>query len=544
MIAMREVRAIYHQGVWAVAGAFRQLYEVIEVEEERVRRRVAAATAAHLGKIERLTARIRRLEEELAVKAWQLHQLDLAVKELNQQLKEARRQTRQAQERHLAHLLKDSHNSSLPPSQDRRQRTRSLRERSGRKPGGQVGHPGATLGLVDEPDRLIIHAPQSCHLCGSSLVESQVARTERRQVHDLPPQKIEVTEHQAQTKVCRRCGAENRAEFPAGLKAPVQYGAGVKSVAAYLLGYQLLPYERCAEAMADLFGCRLSSGTLARVLKGCAGELAGAELLIKEGLRQAAVLGVDETNLRVAKRQDWVHVSSTDKLTLLVHDRRRGAPAISGIDILPRYMGTVVHDGFSSYDQYQRCRHAQCNAHILRELNYVIETGKPQWATEMKALLLEIKTAVGKARERGKEALGARRGREFLRQYDEVIVKAQELYGTLRRKRGRSKKPKVVESVIRAAGRKLACRMSERRDEILLFMQDFSVSFDNNQSERDLRMLKVKQKVSGCFRTPAGAAEFCRLRSYVSTMKKQGRGVMEAISSLFAGKVLMPALRC
>lgn len=544
MIAMREVRAIYHQGVWAVAAAFRQLYEVIEVEEERVQRRVAAATAAHLQKIEQLTARVRHLEEELAGKARQVHQLDHAVREPNKQLKEARRQTRQAQERHLAHLLKDSHNSSLPPSQDRRKRTRSLRERSGRKPGGQVGHAGTTLGFARQPDRLVIHAPQSCHLCGSSLVESQVARTERRQVHDLPPQQMEVTEHQAQTKVCRRCGAENRAEFPAGLKAPVQYGTGVKSVAAYLLGYQLLPYERCAEALADLFGCRLSSGTLASVLKGCAGEVVGAETLIKEGLRKSAVLGVDETNLRVAKRQDWVHVSATDKLTLLVHDQRRGTSAIAKIDILPRYEGVCVHDGFSAYDRYGQCRHAQCNAHILRELNYVIETGQPQWAAEMKALLLEIKAAVGQARERGRQALGARRRREYLRQYDKVIVKAQGLYGTLRRKRGRGKKPKAVESVIRAAGRKLACRMSERRDEILLFMQDFSVSFDNNQAERDLRMLKVKQKVSGCFRTEAGAAEFCRLRSYVSTMKKQGRGVMEAIRSLCAGKVLMPALRC
>src|SRR5215204_3790001 len=273
MIAMREVRAIYHQGVWAVAAAFRQLYELIEVEEERVHRRVAAANAAHLRKIEQLTTRIRRLEEELAGKSRQVHQLNLTVKELNKQLKEARRQTRQARERHIAHLMKDSHNSSLPPSQDRRKRTRSLRERSGRKAGGQVGHPSSTLGFVEKPDRLVIRVPQTCHLCGSSLVESRAARTERRQVHDLPPQKVEVTEHQAQTKVCRRCGAENRAEFPAGLKAPVQYGAGVKSVAAYLLGYQLLPYERCAEALNDLFGCRLSSGTLASVLKGCAGEL-------------------------------------------------------------------------------------------------------------------------------------------------------------------------------------------------------------------------------------------------------------------------------
>jgi transposase len=455
-------------------------------------------------------------------------------------LKGARAQTRQAQERHLAHLMKDSRNSSLPPSQDRRKRTRGLRERSGRKAGGQVGHPGTTLGFARQPDRLVIHAPQSCHLCGSSLAESQVARTERRQVHDLPPQKIEVTEHQAQTKVCRRCGAENKAQFPVGVTAPVQYGVGVRSVASYLMGYQLLPYDRCAEAMADLFGCPTSPGTLATWLKGCANELIGPELLIKEGLREAAVLGVDETGLRVRGRQDWVHVSSTEKLTLLVHDRRRGAPAITGIDILPRYEGACVHDGFSSYEQYERCRHAQCNAHLLRELNYVIETSKPQWATEMKALLLEIKAAVDKAREGGRENLPPRLKGEFLRRYDEGIRQAKKLYGTLRKK-GRAK---TVESPIRAAGRKLACRLEAKREEVLLFMDDFTVPFANNQAERDLRMLKVKQKVSGCFRTEEGAAEFCRLRSYVSTMKKQGRGVMETIRSVFAGKILMPALRC
>ncbi|MCA1849741.1 MAG: IS66 family transposase zinc-finger binding domain-containing protein, partial [Acidobacteria bacterium] len=243
MLAMREVRAIYHQGVYAVAAAFRQLYEMIEVEDGRVQKRVAAATAAHLHKIERLRGRIARLEGELAAKARQVRRLELKVRELNGELKEARKQTRLAREAHLAHLMKDSRNSSLPPSTDRRKRTRSLRERSGRKPGGQVGHPGSTLEFVEQPDRLVIYAPQSCYLCGSSLAESEVARTERRQVHDLPPQKIEVTEHRAQTKVCGRCGAENQGEFPSGVNAPVQYGAGVRSVAAYLMGYQLLPYD-------------------------------------------------------------------------------------------------------------------------------------------------------------------------------------------------------------------------------------------------------------------------------------------------------------
>jgi len=544
MLARKEIRAIYDQGVNAVAATIRQLYEMIEVEDEHVYKLVASANAAHLRKIGQLTSRIARLEEDLAHKVRQVHQLNHTIKELTKQLKEARQQTRQAREAHLARLLKDSQNSSLPPSKDSRKRTRSLREKSDKKPGGQVGHTGATLCFVEKPDRLRIHSPQACSLCGSVLGESEVTRTERRQVHDLPLPKVEVTEHQVQTKICHRCGAQNKAEFPAGMSAPVQYGEGVRAVAAYLMSYQLLPYERCAEAMNDLFNCHISPGTLVTLLKECASGLVDAEVLIKEGLRKSAVLGVDETNLRVSRRQDWAHVSATDKLTLLVHDTRRGAPAIHGIDILPQYKGVAVHDGFSSYDQFGQCRHAQCNAHILRELNYVIETSNPPWAQEMKALLLGIKAAVEKARESGRKKLAPRQKAEFLRLYDEGIEQAKKLYGTLQRNKGRAKKSRAIESVIRAAARKLACRLDAKREEILLFMTDFTVPFDNNQAERDLRMLKVKQKISGCFRTDKGAAEFCRLRSYVSTMKKQGRGVMEIIRSVFAGRAILPALRC
>jgi transposase len=268
---MREVRDIYHQGVWAVAAAFRQLYEMIEVEDGRVQKLVAAAKASHLRKIEQLGGRIARLEEELANKARQVRRLELEVKELNRELREARKQKRLAREARLAHLMEDSRNSSVPHSADRRKRTRSLREKSGRRPGGQVGHPGATLEFIEQPNRLVIHAPESCRLCGSSLAGIEAARTERRQVHDLPMPKMEVTEHQVPTIICGRCGTHNKGEFPPHIKAPAQYGEGVKSVAAYLMGYQLLPYYRCAEAMNDLFGCPVSPGTLAALLKGCAG---------------------------------------------------------------------------------------------------------------------------------------------------------------------------------------------------------------------------------------------------------------------------------
>jgi transposase len=246
---------MYEEGVEAVTKTFRQLYEMIEVEDERVQRLVASATAAHLQRIEQLSGRINRLEEELSSKTRQVHQLNLVVKELNKQFKEARAQTRLAREAHLATAMKNSQTSSLPPSRDLHKRTRSLREQSGRKPGGQVGHQGTTRGFSPKPERRVIYAPETCSLCGSSLVECEAEGIERRQVHDLPLLKIEVIEHQAQTKVCHRCETKNKAKFPKGVSAPVQYGEGIKSVAAYLLGYQLLPYGRCAEAMNDLFNC-------------------------------------------------------------------------------------------------------------------------------------------------------------------------------------------------------------------------------------------------------------------------------------------------
>jgi transposase len=544
VLRKHEIRVIYNQGVEAVAATIRQLYEMIEAEDERVYKLVAAARAAHLQKIEQLNARVNRLEAELSNRVRQIHQFNLTIKGLNKQLKEAQQQTRLAREAHLAHLLKNSQNSSRPPSTDAHKRTRSLGEKSGRKPGGQVDHPGTTLGFVSKPDRFIIHAPETCQLCGTSLCGSEVTGSERRQVYDLPPQKVEVTEHQAQTRVCGRCGMNNKAKFPAGVNAPVRYGEGIKSVATYLIGYQLLPFERCAETMNDLFNCRVSAGTLTTIFKEGARETVDPLLLIKEGGSKSEVIGVDETNLRVKQKQQWAHVSSTERLALLCHDKRRGTAAIENIGILAGYKGVCVHDGFSAYDQYGQCRHSLCNAHILRELNYVIETSKASWAQEMKRLLLEIKAEVGKSKEAGKKRLTVRQSKELLVRYDRIVSEAGKLYEPLRRKKRGTKTRRTKESPIVAAARKLVNRLVAKRDQILLFMRDFRVPFDNNQAERDLRMLKVKQKVSGCFRTEKGAVEFCQMRSYISTMKKQGHGIMEAIKSVFAGEAIMPMLRC
>jgi transposase/uncharacterized coiled-coil protein SlyX len=334
MLRQHEIRTLFNKGVGAVTETIRQLYEMIETDDERVQKLVRVAISAHLQKNEQLTGRIAKLEEELSKRMRQVHQLNRTIKEINKQLNEARRETRLAREAHLASVMKNSQNSSLPPSADRHKKTSSLREKSGKHVGGQVGHHGTTLGFVDKPDRFITHFPETCAFCGSSLSDSKLAGSERRQVHDLPPQKMKVTEHQAQTKVCGRCGTMSKGKFPAKVNAPVQYGEGVRAVAAYLMGYQLIPYDRCAEAMNDLFDCQISAGTLTTILKECASELVEPLMLIKEGLKESEVLGVDETNLRINQKQSWVHVSSTDKLTPLIYDRRRGSSAIEKIDIL------------------------------------------------------------------------------------------------------------------------------------------------------------------------------------------------------------------
>jgi len=466
MLSQHEIRVIYKQGVASVASTISKLYEMIETDDERVHKLVASATAAHLKMIEQLTVRIAKLEVELANRVRQIHQLNGTVKELKQQLKEAQAQARHAKEAHLATVIKNSQNSSKPPSTDTHKKTRSLREQSGKKVGGQLGHPGTTLEFVDKPDHLVIHSLENCHLCGSSLSDIGVTGNERRQVHDLPRQKIEIIEHQSQTKVCGGCGTTNKATFPAGVNAPVQYGKGIRSVVAYLLGYPLLPYERCAETMNDLFDCRLSPGTLATIFKECSRDLTEPLMLIKAELSKSEVLGVDETNLRVKQKQVWVHVSSTDQLTLLVHDKRRGTAAIENIGILSGYKGVAVHDGFTAYDQYRQCRHSLCNAHILRELNYVIETSKPGWAIQMKKLLLDIKAAVSKAGEAGKKRLALRQKKELLSQYDRIVAEAGKLYEPLKRKKGRVKTRRPKESPMAAAARKLVNRLCARRDEI------------------------------------------------------------------------------
>lgn len=455
---------------------------------------------------------------------------DDQIARLQQELSELRGENHRLRRRNLeleAFISKDSHNSSRPPSSDPAwaKRTKSLRRPSGKLRGGQPGHAGHTLRMTPKPQRVITHRPKQCRHCLSPLREGRSAGAERRQVVELVPARLRVTEHRAEVVCCPACGKRTKAEFPAGVKAPVQYGPSIMARALYLHDYQLLPYARTAEAMRELFGCRMSRGTLATAVRQCADGLLETELKIKKRLRRSHVIHADETGLRVEGRLAYVHVASTAHLTHYGADTRRGKAAIDEIGILPRYRGTCVHDGWLSYTFYPECRHALCGAHLLRELTFFEELTEETkaWASPLKELLLEMKGEAERVCATGEQQLAAGRREELTASYDRLVAEGL-----------RAPPPEVPEQIWRQA-RNLLLRLERRKVEVLLFLTDFSVPWDNNQAERDLRMVKLRQKVSGCFRTEEGAHRFCRIRSYLSTAHKQGRMVLAALEGACKG---------
>jgi transposase len=445
-------------------------------------------------------------------------------------------------------LAKNSRNSSKPPSSDgiTKPKPKSLRGKSAKKPGGQKGHPGTTLSWAENPEHVLVHSPEECEGCGKSLSEVDEAwGYERRQVVDIPPfLALEVTEHRARRKRCRGCGSVTTAPFPveAGARG-VGYGPRIEALSVYLMGYQLLPYERTSELLEDLFGgggggasaAVPGVGTLHSALERCFEGLEEAEEAIKEGLRRAPVAHFDETGLRVEGEGMWVHVASTGELTRYAVHRKRGVEATKETGILPFFKGVSIHDGLSSYRQYEQCVHALCNAHHLRELRFVEEEHEQQWAGRMKALLSEIEEAVREEAASGGTRLKPERVREFEMRYQRLVEAGLEANPPPKRtgKRGRPKQTK---------GKNLVDRLDKHRSEVLRFMHDFRVPFDNNQAERDLRMVKVRQKISGGFRTRRGAQMFCRIRGYISTVRKQGENVLAALESVFMGDPFVPSL--
>lgn len=435
-------------------------------------------------------------------------------------------------------LGKHSRNSSKPPSSDGfKPQPKSLRSKSSRTSGGQSGHPGETLEWSSEVDDVKQHRVETCQGCGSSLLNSAVKSWDIRQVHDLAPIKIVVTEHQAEVKCCPCCRTLNRGEFPNDVSRVVQYGASLKGLMVYLLDYQLLPSARVKELLSDVLGCEMSEGTLYTSRDRCFAELAPVEALIGAQIAQADVLHCDETGLRVNGKLWWLHVASTDGLTYYFVHTKRGKAAMDAMAILPEYDGISVHDGLKSYAQYD-CDHALCNAHHLRELAFITERYQQKWADEMGILLCDLKQQVDDAKAQGETTLCQDLVQWFEHRYQTLIVAglaanpAPELEPDAATSRGRPKQ---------SPAKNLLDRLQRHQAQVLAFMVDFRIPFDNNQAERDLRMMKLKQKISGGFRSIEGAQQFGRIRGYISTLKKQGLNVLEALQQLFLGNPTLPA---
>jgi transposase len=432
-----------------------------------------------------------------------------------------------------ARLGLTSSNSSQSPSSDKSHKDRSLRAKTGRRPGGQRGHEGDKLQFSKNPDLIEIHSPTRCSDCGGDLNQVAVEHVESRQVYELPALKVEVTEHRVEFKRCPCCRKRNEGVFPQGVSAQTQYGSHLKALGVYLLQSQFIPYQRTQQLFEDLLGHRLSTGTLCQANKEAAAALLPFQEAVKERLLLEQVVHFDESSMFVQKERHWVHSASTSKLTYYSIHPKRGTEAMDQADILPRFKNTALHDHWESYNHYD-CEHAFCNAHHLRELKSAYEQEKMAWAQEMIELLCAIKKTVDQAKGEGLNSLSLTMLDEFQQQYELITQRALEDYPKPlpSSKRG---KPKQAKS------KNLLDRLILYQDQTLTFMRNFQIPFDNNQAERDIRMVKLKQKVSGTFRSPDGARDFSINRGAISTARKQGRSILRFIQDAFMG-LLRPAL--
>jgi transposase len=432
----------------------------------------------------------------------------------------------------------NSRNSGKPPSSDGLKRpprrTQSLREASRKKPGGQKGHPGETLRQVTEPDATIDHYPVVCTQCDSPLTAAMATDYSARQVFDLPePSPLMVTEHRAHNCHCASCGAQTRASFPEGVAAPVQYGQRISAVVVYLLHFQFLPEDRLAALMVTLFGVRLVPATIARMSRSCAQRLQGFVAAVCTRVCDAPVKHLDETGFRIGGTTQWLHVASTALLSFYRVSPRRGS-------LLEGVRGIVVHDHWKPYYTLEGVLHALCNAHHLRELKALIDIEKEEWARKMHRLLRRACHAANLARDRG-VPLTRSLVECFERGYDAILAQGlafheaqTPLAKSKRAHQGGGRQP-------RRTGHNLLLRLSTRRADVLRFLVHAAVPFTNNQAEQDARMMKLRQKISGGFRSLLGAEDFAVIRSFISTARKQGWDVILALTQ--APQALIASLR-
>jgi transposase len=465
----------------------------------------------------------------------ELIQLREENRQLHEQIKQLSEEVKKLQEQ----LAKNSQNSSLPPSSDRfsrQKKSRSLRESGERKQGGQPGHPGQTLQMRPEPDERIILAPViHCEHCQADLSEVPAKTMERRQVIDVPPPPaLHVKQYEGEWKQCPHCRGYTHARFPEDVKAPVQYGPRIGAIAVYLTMQQLLPRGRTVEVLADLLGICMSQGTLARLIKQTAHLLEPVEQRIKAALRQAKVTHHDETGLYVKGKRIWWHVTSTATLTHYHVHQSRGHQALDEIGILADFTGISVHDAWSPYFLYE-CLHSLCCVHLLRELIFLSQELGLWWARKMLLLLIKMKKATDQARALGQSCLSEEVVLALKTEYLLLLDEGDQVHPrapTQAGKRGKAKQHPA---------RNLLDRPRKHQDAVLRFLSDLAVPFDNNQAERDVRMVKVQQKVSGTFRSDDGPVSFARIRGYLSTLRKQGLPLFSALQDTLQGQPLLPS---
>jgi transposase len=474
------------------------------------------------------------LQQELINR--QQEQITLLERELSrqqEQLTQFAEQVRALQER----LATDSHNSHLPPSSDRFSRQpKSLRKKSGKKPGGQEGHPGKTLLFSPCPDEVLVHAVERCEQCQADLRQVPASIVERRQVVDVAPARLLVREHHSEQKQCPQCQQITVASFPAEVRAPVQYGPTIAAMAVYLVQQHLLPLARACEVLEDLLAVSMSEGTLCDLIARCARNLADVEQQTKEALIASSVIHQDETGLYVQGQRQWMHVTCTPTLTHYAVHASRGRAALDAIGILPRFQGTSVHDGWRSYFLYA-CAHALCLVHLVRELTFLAEEQGLEWAADLKALLLEMKEAADQAREHGLATLHPLEVQDWQAQFVALVAHAEATTPTAQAPPGQKGRAK------QSAARNLLDRLIDDQEAVLAFLHRLVVPFDNNLAERDVRMVKVQQKVSGSFRSQAGAAAFCRIRGYLSTLRKQGGDLLASLEATLCGHPILPSFQ-
>jgi transposase len=432
----------------------------------------------------------------------------------------------------------NSSNSGKPPSSDGYQKPapKSLRGKSGRPSGGQPGHPGHRLEFREHPDHVVVHRPDVCRGCGNGLpAGSSGESVDRRQVFELVA-RVEVTEHQVHAVRCACCGEVSRGAFPPTVSAPTQYGTGMKAFAVYANEYQLLPTERISELICELTGHRLSEGTLYNLSADLSTALEPFVMRTRELLAAAPVAHFDESGVRVQGKLQWAHSASTATLTAYAIHPKRGEQAMVEAGILPAFSGVAIHDSWGPYWTFP-CGHALCNVHHLRALQAVLDLDGQPWAKTMGDFLLSAEQAVHSALAAGQDRLPAEQLTALEAQYDGLIEQGLAAIPLPDPppvpRRGQLKKSKA---------RNLVERLQLRKDAALRFLHDFRVPFSNNQAERDIRMVKVQQKISGTFRSEDAAADFCRIRGYISTVKKHGLPVLDCLRRALEGRPFLPAV--